>query len=67
MGDVFSGGLPKNTTSGVIMTYGLYRSNVGQKIINSSKRNNFRLNSNLRENREIQIDKTGVRKLRINH
>lgn len=59
MGDVFSGGLPKNTASGIIMAYGLYTSNLGQKIINNSQRGELRFNY---PSREVQQDNTRVRK-----
>ena len=65
MTDVFSGGLPKNITTGVIMGIGLYNSNVGQGMINTSSRRNFSSSSN--SPREILQDNTRVRKPLINY
>ena len=45
MGDIFSGGLPKNAASGFIMGYGLYNSNYGQMLFNSSHSNTSSGNS----------------------
>jgi len=60
IGDVFSGGLPKNVASGLIMGYGLYNSNVVQYMINGSSGGSFSPISDYPL--ETHIDNTRVRK-----